>query len=624
MPVAIEDPYDTYRTKFPCEEHVGKSTLKADNNVTCLEEKRSLICTKQSQTIENLLPDEEDLFSGVLDELGCTAATNSDDEDSDLFTSNGGIELEENSKLYFGQWKSMVSEGLNTDQSSSDYIVSYEQHPSRTLLVENVDKRVEDSKLRGLFEQHGDIQTFYTTCRCQGFVIISYYDIRAATIALNTLQNKPLENENLHIRYLNPEDDTLGQYIDQASLEVFSSDTSISNDKLHQLFGSFGDIEDIRGTTHHKHIKYYDIRAAEAAINGLGSSNTLQESKLEVNYPKREVNYAREQHGIMQDQLRSCQNLNGNSLPQVVTSCMKDEYIYGVPALLQSSCSFTRTYDKHLHMLGPYGPTTGHMFWGSTRMMRSALGEHANALSCSNSFQNHHLNPVILSSCPPFNNSVCVHTGSKSMKCSFSRPKGRARRISYGRHGHVSCHTDDKKFELDIERVLRGEDSRTTLMIRNIPNKYSSAMLLAAINEHNQGTYDFIYLPLDFKNKCNMGYAFINMTDPLQIVPFYKSINGKKWEKFHSGKVACLAYARIQGKQALIANFQESSLMNQDKCCHPILFTTDGPNAGNQEPFPLGPKIHSRRYKNRCNTHKRNENQEISSTSLEGESYYRI
>lgn len=61
-----------------------------------------------------------------------------------------------------------------------------------------------------------------------------------------------------------------------------------------------------------------------------------------------------------------------------------------------------------------------------------------------------------------------------------------------------------------------------------------------------------------------------------------QSINGKKWEKFHSGKVACLAYARIQGKAALIAHFQESSLMNEDTCCHPILFTTDGPNAGNQ------------------------------------------
>ncbi|KAI7736474.1 hypothetical protein M8C21_012079 [Ambrosia artemisiifolia] len=526
MPVAVEDPYDTYRTKFPCEEHVEISTPQADEQVTCLEEKISLLCTKQSQTIESLLPDEEDLFSGILDKLGCTASANSEDEDFDLFSSNGGIELEGNSKLYFNQGQSLVAEGLNSDQSSSDYLVSCE-HPSRTLLVQNVDKRVEDPKFRVLFEQHGDIQAFYITCRSQGFVIISYYDIRAATNAFNTLQNKPLGNENLHIRYLNPK---------------------------------------ICGTTHHKHIRYYDIRAAEAATNGLSSSNMLQESKLEVNYPKRAKSLMQQlTHGIMQAQLRSCQNPNGNSLPQAVTSCMKDEYIYGVHSLLQPSCSFTssfpstvgmpaaynqfshmpyystdqalhpqslpiscegvttydslnleivdfttETYDKHLYMLGSYGPPTGHMFWGSTRMTRSALGGPTRAMSCSNSIQNHHLNP----------------------------------------------------------------------------------------------------------NKCNMGYAFINMTDPLQIVPFYKSINGKKWEKFHSGKVACLAYARIQGKAALIANFQESSLMNEDKCCHPILFATDGPNAGSQEPFPLSPNINSRKHKNRCNPHKGNEDQVNSSTSL--------
>ena len=28
-----------------------------------------------------------------------------------------------------------------------------------------------------------------------------------------------------------------------------------------------------------------------------------------------------------------------------------------------------------------------------------------------------------------------------------------------------------KQFELDIERIIRGEDARTTLMIKNIPNK---------------------------------------------------------------------------------------------------------------------------------------------------------
>jgi hypothetical protein len=61
-----------------------------------------------------------------------------------------------------------------------------------------------------------------------------------------------------------------------------------------------------------------------------------------------------------------------------------------------------------------------------------------------------------------------------------------------------------------------------------------------------------------------------------------QTFNGKKWEKFNSEKVASLAYARIQGKSALIGHFQNSSLMNEDKRCRPILFHSNGPNAGDQ------------------------------------------
>ncbi|XP_042440508.1 protein MEI2-like 4 isoform X3 [Zingiber officinale] len=155
-----------------------------------------------------------------------------------------------------------------------------------------------------------------------------------------------------------------------------------------------------------------------------------------------------------------------------------------------------------------------------------------------------------------------------------------------------------KQYELDIEQIIRGEDPRTTLMIKNIPNnflfRYTSKMLLAAIDENHRGTYDFIYLPIDFKNKCNVGYAFINMINPKHIIQFHQSFNGKKWEKFNSEKVASLAYGRIQGKSALIAHFQNSSLMNEDKHCRPILFHTDGPNAGDQEPFPVGTNTRSK------------------------------
>jgi len=168
-------------------------------------------------------------------------------------------------------------------------------------------------------------------------------------------------------------------------------------------------------------------------------------------------------------------------------------------------------------------------------------------------------------------------------------------RIRSRRSDAGSSQTDNKKqFELDIDLIMHGEDSRTTLMIKNIPNKYTSKMLLATIDEHHRGTYDFIYLPIDFKNKCNVGYAFINMTSAQHIIPFFQTFNGKKWEKFNSEKVASLAYARIQGRAALIAHFQNSSLMNEDKRCRPILFHSDGPNAGEQEPFPMGVNIRSR------------------------------
>jgi hypothetical protein len=130
------------------------------------------------------------------------------------------------------------------------------------------------------------------------------------------------------------------------------------------------------------------------------------------------------------------------------------------------------------------------------------------------------------------------------------------------------------KYELHLHKVRSGQDLRTTLMIKNIPNKYDQEMLLAAIDRKYKGTYDFFYLPIDFKNKCNVGYAFINFTDPHTIAPFYEDFNNKKWEKFNSEKVCKITYARIQGKAALIEHFRNSSLMYEDAKCRPLIFTT--------------------------------------------------
>lgn len=97
-------------------------------------------------------------------------------------------------------------------------------------------------------------------------------------------------------------------------------------------------------------------------------------------------------------------------------------------------------------------------------------------------------------------------------------------------------------------------------MIKNIPNKYTQKMLLTTIDEKFRGTYDFFYLPIDFKNKCNVGYAFINMVCPHYIIPLIQKFDRKKWEKFNSEKVCNISYARIQVRPVVLSRLSLSAL----------------------------------------------------------------
>jgi RNA recognition motif-containing protein len=87
-------------------------------------------------------------------------------------------------------------------------------------------------------------------------------------------------------------------------------------------------------------------------------------------------------------------------------------------------------------------------------------------------------------------------------------------------------------------------DWRTTLMIRNIPNKYTVNELADEIDTEHANTYDFLYLPCDPKvkyiiiqNQCNVGYGFINFVDTKYLLNFYQKYNKYIWQKYKSEKV---------------------------------------------------------------------------------------
>jgi hypothetical protein len=90
---------------------------------------------------------------------------------------------------------------------------------------------------------------------------------------------------------------------------------------------------------------------------------------------------------------------------------------------------------------------------------------------------------------------------------------------------------------LDLHKILQGKDQRNTIMIRNIPNRYNQVEFLKIIDSNYKGLYDFVYVPIDFKNHCNIGYAFLSFVNPLYIVDFCLEFHGKKWEPMRSEKI---------------------------------------------------------------------------------------
>jgi hypothetical protein len=54
--------------------------------------------------------------------------------------------------------------------------------------------------------------------------------------------------------------------------------------------------------------------------------------------------------------------------------------------------------------------------------------------------------------------------------------------------------------QLNLARIEDGQDTRTTVMIKNIPNKMSDKDLMAYIGSVCVRRIDFLYLRMDFQN----------------------------------------------------------------------------------------------------------------------------
>lgn len=128
-------------------------------------------------------------------------------------------------------------------------------------------------------------------------------------------------------------------------------------------------------------------------------------------------------------------------------------------------------------------------------------------------------------------------------------------------------------------------ENTTTVMMRNLPNKYTQRMLLSEINQTGfLGTFDFMYLPIDPETNANRGYAFLNFITPSYAWMFKLTYEGRKMNRFNSNKVASVMRATLQGFDANYAHYSTARVNRGDPAARPLFLRESSQPVWNKKP----------------------------------------
>ncbi|CAE7236107.1 ML3 [Symbiodinium natans] len=142
-------------------------------------------------------------------------------------------------------------------------------------------------------------------------------------------------------------------------------------------------------------------------------------------------------------------------------------------------------------------------------------------------------------------------------------------------HPRVAAAKDGSKAEFTHNQVpktvnLAAEFSKTplrtpptTMMIRNIPNRYTQREFVRELDGLGfEGTYDFLYLPIDKGTLCNVGYAFVNFLEPVYAQRSMEVFHNYVFQRYRKvrGKIAAVSIAHIQGLEANMRHYENSAV----------------------------------------------------------------
>ncbi|KAL9257544.1 terminal ear1-like protein, partial [Drosera capensis] len=424
----------------------------------------------------------------------------------------------------------------------------------------------------------------------------------------------------------------------QGTLVVFNLDSNVSMPLLRDMFEPYGPVKEWRDTPmkrHQRFVEFYDVRDAAkalAALNGkeINGKTIMIEFSRPGGHVKRfssnsySPSYHHHHHQQHQDQ---------NHHPSSASRAMNRRPPSQSPSTSRPppSCILKRFPRQ---MASNFGPRVKGWFSGPRRSLStnetSNVEQEMGRLTMRDTREEGESSERTTMKKPPgsrwssFGSSSSAGSSmhqNKDEEVVETEQEVEKRRVTVAARGSVGGgerrqakgrRNFDPRFLIKEEAIVMGSssstsscsrDTRTTVMIKNIPNKYSQKLLLNMLDNHcihcNEqiiaasgevdqplSSYDFVYLPIDFNNKCNVGYGFVNMTSPEGTLRLYKAFHKQHWEVFNSRKICEVTYARLQGLEALKEHFKNSKFACETEEYLPVVFSPPRDGSPNNSPNP--------------------------------------
>ncbi|CAK0819376.1 unnamed protein product [Prorocentrum cordatum] len=112
----------------------------------------------------------------------------------------------------------------------------------------------------------------------------------------------------------------------------------------------------------------------------------------------------------------------------------------------------------------------------------------------------------------------------------------------------------------------------TTLMLRNVPRRYTQEQLLGEIEAVIGSTADFnfLHMPWDLRNSCNVGYAFLNCCDAEGAKRCREVLDGYHFCMSAKQKQCNVFDAHIQGLESNLIHLLSTSVGVLATGCQPV------------------------------------------------------